>query len=140
MQLILRFFNLNLTLGITAEKMCLSFITLIQKEGNKSDLDNYRGICVANALLKLLCTVMEERLRKFCAKNKLIDIEQIGFMEENRAPDHIFTLKSVVNKYVTNEKGKKLYACFVDFRKAFDSVWHEGLFHKLESMGIGFIR
>ena len=83
---------------------------------------------------------MEERLRKFCAKNKLIDIEQIGFMEENRAPDHIFTLKSVVNKYVTNEKGKKLYACFVDFRKAFDSVWHEGLFHKLESMGIGFIR
>ena len=60
----------------------------------------------------------------------------LGFMEENRAPDHIFTLKSVVNKYVTNEKGKKLYSCFVDFRKAFDSVWHNGLFHKLESMGI----
>ena len=26
---------------------------------------------------------------------------------------------------------KKVYACFVDFRKAFDSLWHEGLFYKL---------
>ena len=31
---------------------------------------------------------------------------------------------------------KKLYACFVDFRKAFDSVWHKGLFQKLEALGL----
>ena len=26
---------------------------------------------------------------------------------------------------------KKLYTCFVDFKKAYDSVWHKGLFYKL---------
>ena len=26
---------------------------------------------------------------------------------------------------------EKIYACFVDFRKAFDKVWHVGLLHKL---------
>ena len=26
--------------------------------------------------------------------------------------------------------------CFVDFKKAFDSVWHNGLFRKLENKGI----
>ena len=31
---------------------------------------------------------------------------------------------------------KNLYACFIDFTKAFDSVWHEGLFCKLQNVGI----
>ena len=30
-----------------------------------------------------------------------------------------------------------LYACFVDFRKAFDSVIHDGLRFKLLELGIG---
>ena len=38
--------------------------------------------------------------------------------------------------YVGDKKGKKLYTCFVDFQKAFDSVWHDGLFRKLENKGI----
>ena len=32
---------------------------------------------------------------------------------------------------------EKIYACFVDFKKAFDSVWHEGLQYKLLEIGIG---
>ena len=36
-----------------------------------------------------------------------------------------------MDKYVRYHK-EKVYACFVDsFRKAFDSVWREGLFYKL---------
>lgn len=41
----------------------------------------------------------------------------------------------MVKKYVTIGKGK-LYACFVDFKKAYDSVWHDGLFHKLRKNNI----
>ena len=37
---------------------------------------------------------------------------------------------------IKGKKNKKLYACFVDFQKAFDSVWHEGMFRKLENLGI----
>ena len=37
---------------------------------------------------------------------------------------------------------KKIYACFVDFRKAFDSVWRTGLFYKLikNNMSMNFIK
>ena len=56
--------------------------------------------------------------------------------KDSRANDHVLTLKTLVNKHVTDQKGKKLYACFVDFQKAFDSVWHEALFRKLENIGI----
>ena len=29
-----------------------------------------------------------------------------------------------------------MYTCFVDFRKAFDSIWHKALFYKLETYNI----
>jgi hypothetical protein len=44
-----------------------------------------------------------------------------GFRENHRTADSIFVLKSLINKYIHKNK-KKIYACFVDLRKAFDSV------------------
>ena len=78
---------------------------------------------------------MNTRLNEFLEENQILNKEQIGFTAKNRCPDHIFTLRSVVNKYVEDQKGK-VYACFIDFRKAFDTVWHDGLFHKLQEIGI----
>ncbi len=34
-------------------------------------------------------------------------------------------------------KTKEKFACFIDFKKAFDSIWHEGLYLKLLDSGIG---
>ena len=52
-------------------------------------------------------------------------------MPKSRTTDHIFTLETLCNKYVKDKNGGKLFASFVDFKKAYDSIWHEGLFHKL---------
>ena len=41
-----------------------------------------------------------------------------------------------MNKHVHNHK-KNIYACFVDFKKAFDSVWHVRLLHKLLLIKVG---
>ena len=40
-----------------------------------------------------------------------------------------------MNKYVEDLKGR-IYSCFIDFKKAFDTVWHDGLFYKLQQIGI----
>ena len=89
-----------------------------------------------NTPLKVLCTLLNDKLNKYCHEKQLINHEQIGFQKNNRTSDHILTLKAVVNKYVVDPKGKKLNTSFVNFQKAFDSVWHEGFFRKLESKGI----
>jgi hypothetical protein len=120
---------------IVPNDKCLGIITPLHKEGAKDDPDNYRGICISSALTKLLSTMMNTRLNEFMEENRILNKEQIGFVTDNRCPDHIFTLKSVVNKYVDDQKGK-VYACFIDFRKAFDTVWHDGLFYKLQQLGI----
>ena len=49
---------------------------------------------------------------------------------------HILTLKTPINKHVKGKNKKKVFVCFVDFRKAYDSIWQEGLFHKLNNNGI----
>ena len=36
-----------------------------------------------------------------------------------------------------NRSGGKVYACFIDFKKAFDSVWHQGMLFKLLQNKIG---
>jgi hypothetical protein len=40
------------------------------------------------------------------------------------------------DKYVY-QNNEKIYACFIDFKKVFDSVWHKGLYLKLLENGIG---
>ena len=42
----------------------------------------------------------------------------------------------MINKYVYKDK-KPIYAAFMDFSKAFDSVWLQGLLKKLLVLGLG---
>ena len=43
----------------------------------------------------------------------------------------------LIDKYVTHTTKGKLYTCFVDFKKAFDSIWQDGLPYKLLEYKIG---
>jgi hypothetical protein len=54
-------------------------------------------------------------------------------MPGNRTADHVLTLKTLHDKY----ENEKIYTCFVDFRKAVDSIWHQGLFYQLIKNNIG---
>ncbi len=63
-------------------------------------------------------------------------MKKIGFLPKCCTSDNIFTLQTLIDKYVHQNKGK-LFACFIDFKKAFDSIWHEGLYLKLIDSGIG---
>ena len=40
-----------------------------------------------------------------------------------------------MDKYV-HCHNEKIYACFVDFRKAFASVWHDGLLYKFSKNNV----
>ena len=135
LNLINRFMNTCLEKFIIPNSWAFGLITLIHKKGDRMDLDNYRGICVSSALLKILCTLLNNRIQNLCTEYGLISKNQIGFQKNCRTSDHILTLKTLVKKYVTVGE-KKLYTCFVDFEKAFDSVWHKGLFNKLQNYGI----
>ena len=45
-------------------------------------------------------------------------------------------LSMIKNLFFQKENNSKLFVCFLDVQKAFDSVWHNGLFVKSYEMGI----
>ena len=96
-------------------------IIVLFKDGDTNDLNNYHGITLLSVLGKILVGVLNNRLSKVCLDYNLLDENQCGFRRGYRTSDHIFTLSTLINHY-TKVKDKKLYLCFVDFRKAFDKV------------------
>jgi hypothetical protein len=132
-----KLFNIIIKSGKFPKLWCEGLITSIFKSGNKLDPNNYRGICVSSSLGKFFSLILNNRLISFTEQEKIIHHSQIGFMPGNRTADHILTLKTIHDKYIKQHNKEKIYACFVDFKKAFDSIWHDGLFLKLLENKIG---
>ena len=130
---ILKLFNICLHRGIYPWRS--SSITPILKSGDPYDPDNYRAIALGSCIGKLFSTILLTRItefRKFVCPDTP---NQLGFKKGAQTADHILTLKTIIEKHT--KPGKKLHACFVDFRKAFDSVAREALLYKIAVMGIG---
>ena len=110
-------------------------IYTINKGGDTDNTGNYRGIALLDVGYKILTTIMSERLNRWAEKMKMVKESQAGFRERRGTRDHIFTLNTIIGGKLRKEKGR-LYACFIDFQKAFDSVNREKLLRKLEAKGI----
>ena len=64
-------------------------------------------------------------ISKFIEESNALTAVQGGFRSSYRCEDHIFTLKSITSCRLA--EGKKTFMAFLDFRKAFDTVWRDGL-------------
>lgn len=93
----------------------------------------------------LVSQVVEESYLRLCYSQGCVTIWKIMIYIINfrqdldqgyRSTDHIFTIKTILNKYI-NKCKKQVYAHFVDFSKAFDTVRRLGLFRKILNLGIG---
>ena len=131
-----KLFNTILSLGTVPNIWCNGIITPIFKSGARNDPSNYRGICVSSCPGKLFFSILNQRLLGHAVSLNVLHKSQIGFLPKNRTPHHVLTLRTLIDKYVHGHR-EKIYACFVDFKKAFDSVWHEGLLHKLLQIDVG---
>jgi len=130
-------FNLIFQNGKFPSQWRTSSLTVIHKKGDKNTPSNYRGIAVSSNLCKLFCIVLYNRLYKFVNNNSVIPKQQIGFQKGSRTSDHILVLKSLIDRYINRAGKSYLYVCFIDFSKAFDTVWRNALLYKSIHVGIG---
>ena len=134
---VLELFNLVLSSGCFPDIWNQGLISPIHKSGDKLDPNNYRGICVSSYLRKLFCSILNTRLLSLLNEHNVLSKSQIGFLPNHRTTDHIYTLRTLINKHVHRTKNGKGFACFIDLKKAFDSIWHQGLFYKIIQNGVG---
>ncbi len=134
LKLLLNLLNKIKTICKCPKTWAIGITSLLLKEGDDDDPNNYRPITVTDALSKVLAILINERLDKWSTSNNIQRKAQIGFKKKSRPSDHLLVLKTLVCHY--NNNGKKLYTCFVDFKKAFDSVWRLGMIYKLIKCGM----
>ena len=111
-----------------------SIIFPLHKKGSYEDPANYRGISFLNTCVKLFAGLIHNRLSKWVENKKILSEFQAGFRKSYSTIDHIFSLLNIADLY--KRRQKKLYAFFIDFRAAFDSVDREALFYKLCVTGV----
>ncbi len=124
-----KLFNFILSTGQYPTMWCGSWLKPLHKGGDTRDPNRYRGISIMSCMGKLFCSILNTRLVKFLKDRNFNSEFQNGFSENCKTSDHILTLKTLTDKYF--QENKKLFACFIDYKKAFDSVWRDALIYKL---------
>ena len=129
-EIIRKLFNAILKNPVTIKAWHTSMISPIHKKGSKINPDNYRGISLISCLAKFFLTILNQRLTKFALERKILSKAQFGFTPGYRTSDALLILHNLIEYYCKKNK-EKIFGCFVDFHKAFDSIPRYTLFQKL---------
>lgn len=115
--------------GHVPAKLNRGVIITLHKGGNKRKdcPDNYRAITLTSVILKVYESVLLHRSKDTLLSS--INHQQGGFQDGLSCLMTSFILRE--NIHFAHENNSKLYASFMDGRKAFDVVWHQGLLFKL---------
>ena len=112
-------------------------ITLLKPDKkDKSNPDNHRGITLLPVLYKLFEKTTLVRMYTYLKTRgiRFPDPSQTAYQELLSSLNATFSIQETVKYNV--ERGSKVFVCLMDNVKAFDVVWHTGLFIRLHELGI----
>lgn len=132
---VLAMFNKIFTTEKVPESWSEVSLFMLHKKGNRSDPYNYRGIALVKVVTKLFTQILSNRITTWISSSGVLPEEQAGFRSGRGTSDNIFTLFASVHMNL-RRKGSKVYALFIDFRRAFDSIPQALLWNKLYKAGI----
>lgn len=92
------------------------------------------SVLLTAQLGKLFTSILNERVIKWNRNEDIITDVQFGFQAGRSTTDAIFALHSLITEKLN--KNKRLYCCFIDYQKAFDTINREKLWYKLVKSGI----
>ena len=102
-------FNKILDSGTFPETWSDTLILPIYKSGSRNDPNNYRGITLLNIMYKIFSNIINECLITWTQTFHILDEAQAGFRKGYSAIDNIFTLQSMVKKYLSKPGVDSMY-------------------------------
>jgi hypothetical protein len=126
-------FNCFLAEGFP-EALSTGVVHALFKEGDASKFDNYKGITVGPILAKLFAMILNKRLSEWVEQHGLRAKGQARFRKDYRTTNQLFILRTLIEQ--SKAKKKPLYCCFLDLKKAFDTMPCEALWQVLAGLGV----
>ena len=102
----------------------------------EDDRKNYRGISLLPVVTKLFERLILNRMKTWLSLNNICfpSANQNAYQETLCSMLTSFELQECISYNV--ERESNVFVCFLDSSSAFDTVWHDGLFLKLNQLGI----
>ena len=138
MDFVLHIFNLSWTSHSFPSIWKTSSIIPIHKMGKPLDSPaSFRSISLTSCVSKLFERIILFRLLFILESNSILSPRQAGFRPERSTLDQIWYLsQSISDGFNKPRPGSRTILSTIDFSKAFDSIWHPAVFHKLISAGL----
>ena len=95
---------------------------------------SYRPICITAYIGKLMESIVARRIEQLLLDSNQTDPDQEGFSQLKNTIRYLNRLNLGIK--VDKENYLTVLCLFIDFEKAFDSVWKKGLIVKLHHIGI----
>ena len=110
----------------------IDIVPIYKGKGDAGVCDNYRPISIIDMFSKAFGNLLKGRLEK-AIEGKLLEA-QAGFRKGRSTRDMIYILRML--RGYSKEVRQAVYGCFVDLRKAYDSIDRETLWKVLRVYGI----
>ena len=127
-------FNRSLNENTFPKSWKVAHVTPIFKKGEPELCGNYRPVSLLSCIGKVMERCIQTHVYDYLKRNSLLTPCQSGFIPGDST---IFQLLAIYHDFCRALDNKLTsQAIFFDISKAFDKVWHRGLLHKLDCIGI----
>ena len=137
-EVLVRLFNYSWCNHVLPVEWRQANVCVLHKKGTRvDDISSYRPISLTSVVVKSFERLVLHRMMDR-VKDKLVNT-QAGFRPRHACTDQIYQLLHAIKSWHhnhDNQVGNPFYAAFIDFSKAFDRVWTNGLLSKVHRMGI----
>jgi hypothetical protein len=123
-----------MSVGKLPDEWRRAVVTPLAKGGSPNDVTNYRPISLTSAVCKLMERVIVNEMLDFLRLHGAISKDQHGFLAGKSTTSNLLEALNDWTLAIDNRCGVNI--AYIDYAKAFDSVSHHKLCHKLASYGI----
>ena len=120
--------------GKWPEQWVVSELVLLPKVPGTQDCTKYRTISLISHASKVLLEIIRQRLQYYLTAE--IAEEQFGFTTGKGTTEAILVVRNMIQKVAKKQDDDKIWFLFIDYSKAFDSVYHDAIWNTLKEFGV----